>query len=262
MRIDKMAAWIRRSVAGSERLQLCWEGPTQLETLTDWTFPEMKSMAEGGEEIAETICTMAQEHCDAQDPGRVRTKYVLRWIGSDSRVLRSTMHHVQPTPANEEDPLGAAMARVMDDMRLATDEDGGGTVRSQAPMFYEAMIKELGRALLDKDRAMNEAYKTALNANQRTIDMLTAQVEAYFRQLSAMRAELLELQGPQPEVMSEAQAHESMKRAEAIDKLMGFMPEFTETLMHLASAKLLATLEPADGAKGEAPQPNGHAGAT
>lgn len=244
MRIDKMRAWVGRPATGAERLQLGWDGPALLEPLADWTFDEMRTMAEAGEDLADTIQSIAQEHCDAQADAS-RCTYKLRWIGSNDRVLRVAQHHVRPTPREEDDPLGAALAE-----QTPTETRGGG---SQG-LFYEAMVKELARALLDKDRAMNEAYKTSLAANQKTIEMLVAQAEASFKLVGELRAEVTDLQEHKPQVVTEAEQLEAMRRAQAWDKVLAILPEATQLGMHVLATKL--------GAADESPAaPNGHAGA-
>lgn len=230
MRIDKMRAWVGRPVAGAERLQLCWDGPVVLEPLSDWTLEEMTTMTEAGDDLADTINSLAQEHCDAQPSGNVRSTYKLRWVGTNDRVLRVVQHHIRQTPREEEDPLGAALA----EQGTPTETRLGG---DRSP-FYEAMVKELARALLEKDRAMNEAYKTSLTANERTIGMLVAQAEASFKLVGELRAEVTDLQAQKPEVLSEARELEAMKRAQAWDKVLAILPEATQLGMHVLATKL------------------------
>lgn len=244
MRMDKMRAWVGRPPRGAERLQLCWDGPAVLEPLSDWTIEEMQAMQHAGEEdIADTINSLAQEHCDAQPCGNVRSTYKLRWVGSNDRVLRVVQHHIRQTPREEDDPLGAALA----EQQTPSETRGGG----DRGLFYEAMVKELARALLDKDRAMNEAYKTSLTANQRTIEMLVAQAEASFKLVGELRAEVTDLQAQKPEVMSEARELEALRRAQAWEKILAMLPEATQLGMHVLASKL--------GAAGETAAPNGHA---
>lgn len=247
MRIDKMRAWVGRPATGAERLQLCWDGPALLEPIGDWTFEEMTTMAEAGDDLAETIQALAQEHCDAQPEGSPRLTYKLRWLGSTDRVLRVVQHHVRQKPREEEDPLGAALA----DQQSPEDPPSLGRTASGG-IFYEAMVKELARALLDKDRQLNEAYKTALVANQKTIEMLVAQSESSFKQVAELRAQVTDLEEQRPEVLSEAQQLEAMKRAQAWDKVLAILPEASQLLMHTVATRLTSN-------EGAPAAPNGHA---
>lgn len=228
---DRIRGWLKRTPAGAERLQLCYETKAGPQVLCDWTRSEIEAMEadEHSEDLADLITSQSQEHADAAG---VACKFPLRWLGSNDRALRNTNHHAKPTPIEEEDPLGAARAEV----------EASPMSPSSGP-WAEAMVKELCRALLDKDRALNEAYKTSLEANEKTIGMLQAQSELSFKLVGELRTQVADMA---PTELSSEQKEETLQRAKAWEKLIDMMPDAGELLINAVASKLLPEDTPSE----------------
>jgi len=225
---DRLRGWLKRPMDGTLRLQLCHDALTGLEPIADWSREEIEKDAD---DLATSIIEQTQEHANAQDDtGRKYVTFALRWLGDNDRVLKDTRHRVKPSPVPD------------DEAGSWSDLAPGVTAADARALSQEVWIKELLRALLDKDRQLNEAYKTSLQANKETIAQLSAQSQKAFKLLEEQRAERHQDQDDNVATVVEVtpeQREESRVRTKAWETLNGLLPEIGELAILAATKKLM-----------------------
>lgn len=238
---DRMRAWIRKIPTGAKRLQLTHDTVTGQVPLTEWTREEVKDNdGAGATDVVDEITQVCEDLAESEG---VLSRFNIRWLGDKDRTLKTTTHRVKPD---------------------AVEEDAGPGLASTAPSAQESVwIKELLRALIEKDKQLNAAYRTSLEANDKTILMLTRQSEDSFKQMHELRAEKAtrEEHATDEAEQTAEQREETMQRAKAWEKLGDILPDFAELGIAAALAKVAELQANAKKAEGPASNSNGSNGA-
>lgn len=239
MRMDRLRTWLGRPEDGSLRIELAYDGVAGLEPIADWTRKDLDADVD---DVAGSIIEQMQDNANTQEGQRKYVPFALRWLGEGGAPLKTARHRVRPKAPEDGE-----------DAKDELDVVSVGSSRAQAD--YQVWIKELMRALLAKDQAINDAYRTVLQANKDTIAMLSAQAERAFKVVENQRSERME-DRPPAEITTE-QREESRIRIQAWEKLIELMPEASSLALNAIAAKILPPV-PADA---DAPT-NGHAKAS
>lgn len=187
---DLLRKWLKLRPAGAVRVELASETAIGHTQVAEWSREEIEQAdpAAGGIDYAETILTTCQEHADSEG---TPLKFQIRWMGTHSRPLKLTTHRAVSafeTPAPE------------------------------GPVTQDQIVRELLAHLGAKEKLLNAAFATITNAQERTLAILTAQLEAYARRE-------IERHDPPPAVDSPEQREESIQRTEALRALTLKLPD-------------------------------------
>lgn len=201
---DRMRGWINKVPTGAKVLQLNVDGSTGQIELATWERTEVdetKGQRDG--DVADALIAAAQEHTDAQEG---RQKFLVRWIGSRSRSLKTVTHWANPKPITEDDGVPPGISD-------------------------STIIRDLLKALAEKDKAL----MLALPAYERTIAMLSLRLDAAYIALDERR-----IHTPETVEISEQAKAESEQRQEAMGVLIDKLPDLAELLITAGSSFLLS----------------------
>jgi len=211
---DRIRGFLKRPPAGSLTLQLAADGLTGVTVVATWERKEVEEEEADDKrnDIAATIIAQAQEYCDGE---RAPIKFLIQWMSGRDKAITHTTHRVVPSPESDQD--GPATSHVSD----------------------ASIIKDLLCRLNDKDKILNTMIGTSTTAYDKTITMLTGQLESAYKQLNAQMSEPAAL----PVVMTDEQKEESIQRAAALkafgDIVTGKVPEGIDLLFAFLANKYL-----------------------
>lgn len=204
---EHLRSWLKHRPAGAQRLQLVHDTLPALVTVADWERDEIDTEgSQGDADLAVNILAAAQDFTDGEGE---KCKFLIRWIGSKDRPLKVKSHHVKPS-----DPEGETPQQTISDA---------------------SVIRDLLRHLEAKERVMQSSLTTITQGYERTINMLSSQLEAAIKQLH----ERPEAPPAAPLVLTEEQREESIQRAEALKAFTGKLPEVMDLALAAAASRLL-----------------------
>ena len=189
---EHLRAWLKHRPAGAVRLQLAHDTLPQPVVVADWERDELDGEGSAGDAaIAEAILAASQDFTDGEGE---KCKFLIRWIGKADRPIKVKSHHVKPTPSDAETTLAVTDSRV---------------------------ISDLLRHIEAKERVMQSSLSTITAGYEKTIAMLSSQLEAAIKQLHERPAVV---EAPAP-TLTEEQREESIQRAKALEAFTGKLPE-------------------------------------
>lgn len=216
---DRIRGFLRKPPLAAKSLQLCHETQLGNQPLSEWTRAELKDL-EGtlGDDIADEITQGCQEVANTEQAPF--SLFKLRWLGEKDRVLKSTGHRVQPNaPPAEDEPTTT----------LAPMVAAAGAV--PVPTSSEAVwVPMLLKQLVEKDKQMNNAYRTALEGYQRTNEMLATHNEKLFASNRDYEAALerVTIAGEEKSEQTEEEREETIARTKAWEKVVEIFPDLAE----------------------------------
>jgi len=212
---DRLRGWLKRRPAGAQRVQLVADGTAGTVIVADWEREELDAMSDDPQEdIAATMLTQAQEYTDGEGEAQ---KFLVRWLGSKERVLKVVRHHVAPTPGEDSD---------------AEASSNGITDAS--------IIKDLLRAHLDDRKVTNSSLATVTTGYEKTIEMLTVQLENAYKLIADLRAQEAAPSHTATVVeQTVEQREESIQRSEALKVLTGKLPEILDLSVAAIATRFL-----------------------
>lgn len=215
-----MRGWLRKIPTGARRLQLTAEDGAGLNVVTEWSREDVEN-ADDASDITKAIIAAAQEH--AHDAGE-EVKFLLRWIGSRERILKTTTHHATPAATDDDAPP------TMEEKLSATD-------------MVARMNSELVKHLAERERLSNDERRTQMAAYKDVISLLTEQLKEAHKLLRKFADE--EHTTPTVVELTPEQRDESAQRARALSVFVDQIPKVVEMGLNAAAMKFLP---PASGA--------------
>lgn len=218
---EKLRSWLRHKPAGATRVQIVQDGPTGVQVIADWERDELETLETPEQDVAQAMIEQAQDFCDMEGEA---CKFLVRWIGTRDRPLKVVTHRAKPRP-----------------------EDEGGTVVDRSAISDATIIRDLLRHLETQQKHLASSLGTILDANRKTLDLMSAQQESMAKQLAELRASE---QAPARDASPE-EREESIQRAKALEALTAKLPEAIDLGIAAVANRFLAPAPPGEDSSAE-----------
>lgn len=224
---SKLRTWLKRIPAGAQHVQLAIDGISGLVEVATYERSEVEDLeVDEDVDVAASILEQAQEWVDGErEPG----KFSIRWMSEKGRALRVATHRATPAPI--EDAGG--------------DDASAALTAENLPDAMLALIRDLGRRDTEKDKQMVKVLVTSTTAYDKTIAMLTGQLQSAYKQLAEQHG--VSPDAAVPVELTSEQREEVIQRGKALEALTGKIPDVVDLILAAIANKYLPD---ADG-KGE-----------
>lgn len=206
---DRMRGWLTRQPAGAINVLLVADLAGGLQEIGSWERKEVEELhGQSDGDVANFIIHAAQEFADGEDTAK-RVKFLIQWKGTRKAPLRVTTHWAIPTPPKEDEGIAPGISD-------------------------STIIRDLLKALTEKDKTLVNALKVTTEAYEKTIGMLTGRLDAVYKEEDGASSPLaLEL--------TEQQQAENAQRSEAMRIFIDKVPELFDLGIALIAQKHLKT---------------------
>lgn len=224
---SKIREWLKRIPAGAQHVQLSVDTISGLCDVATWERSDVENIeADEESDVASSIIEQAQEWVDGE---REPCKFQIRWMSEKCKPLRVATHRATPTAVEEvEEETSSAL-----------------TAAENVPAAMLALIRDLGRRDTEKDKQMVKVLVTSTTAYDKTIAMLTGQLQSAYSQLAEKHG--VSTDAAVPVDLSPEQREEVIQRAKALEAFTGKVPDMIDLILAALAAKYLPDVDGAGG---------------